>query len=336
MEFPSFNFDFLGEADVREEIIAPLLRALGYRSTTLNDVIREQALSYPQLQLGRRKPTDPLLRGRADYICTAGGGPRWTIEAKAPNVHLTSADEEQAWSYANHPEVRAVYFVLTNGRHFKLYQSNQGPEAGAIFECAYEDLGEKMVILRNLLEPASVLRDHPLQEVDVGLPIGPGLRSIVRVTGGQIRFDRCTAPIPPLGGMLMSITGGSVERSEQGHLEARLSSTVPFQLLQNLNEKLGLHEMHLRTDSVQLSVDACAPTIFKSSRTVVLPKGLRVLDLMTWKEVEVPMNVTATVDTTATGSLLGNKFVGEFVGAFLYREFGLTVETHGRFEIHLA
>ena len=49
MKFPEYNFEALGETDVREEIIAPLLRHLGYRSGTEHDVIREQYLSYPQL-----------------------------------------------------------------------------------------------------------------------------------------------------------------------------------------------------------------------------------------------------------------------------------------------
>jgi hypothetical protein len=41
MDFPDFDFEKLGETDVREEILAPLLRSLGYRSGTENDVIRE-------------------------------------------------------------------------------------------------------------------------------------------------------------------------------------------------------------------------------------------------------------------------------------------------------
>ena len=74
----------MGETDGREEIVAPLLRHLGYRSSTINDIVREQNLRYPNLQLGRRKPTDPLLRGKADYICIAGGLVKWVIEAKTP------------------------------------------------------------------------------------------------------------------------------------------------------------------------------------------------------------------------------------------------------------
>ena len=55
MEFPIYNFDSMGETDVREEVIAPLLRYLGYRSGTLNNIIREQHLSYPPSITGQAK-----------------------------------------------------------------------------------------------------------------------------------------------------------------------------------------------------------------------------------------------------------------------------------------
>lgn len=85
------NIDFtrLNETDVREEIIAPLIRELGYRSSTEHNVLREQSLRYPRLSLGRKDTRkDPLLRGKADYILEAGGLVRWVIEAKAPTCDI--------------------------------------------------------------------------------------------------------------------------------------------------------------------------------------------------------------------------------------------------------
>jgi hypothetical protein len=89
-----------------------LLRYLGYRSGTSANVIREQSLSlrYPKASLGRKNPKkDPELRGRADYICKIDDSVQWIIEAK-PAQDITINDIEQAYTYANHPEVRAVYF----------------------------------------------------------------------------------------------------------------------------------------------------------------------------------------------------------------------------------
>jgi hypothetical protein len=63
----------LNEADVREDVAMPLLRRLGYATGTANDIIREKTLEYPNSFLGRKKKTDPPLRGRADYILTVLG-----------------------------------------------------------------------------------------------------------------------------------------------------------------------------------------------------------------------------------------------------------------------
>ena len=96
MEFPNYDFKKLNEMDIREEIIAPFLRNLGYRSGTEHNVIREQSLSYPKSFLGRKKNSDPILRGRADYICEAHSQIRWIIEAKSPDTPLNQDAEEQS------------------------------------------------------------------------------------------------------------------------------------------------------------------------------------------------------------------------------------------------
>ena len=108
MDIEGLNFEGMNETDVREEFVTPLLRSLGYRSGGTHNVIRELSLRYPRDSLGRKKPTDPLLRGKADYICEADRRIRWVVEAKAPEEDLGSDDVEQAYTYARHPEVRAV------------------------------------------------------------------------------------------------------------------------------------------------------------------------------------------------------------------------------------
>jgi hypothetical protein len=228
VDFPQYNFNSMTEADIREEIIAPLLRHLGYRSGTANDIIREQSLSYPKSYLGHKKNSDPILRGRADYICEARAQVRWVIEAKSPDADLDRDAEEQSWSYANHPEIRAVYFCLSNGRKFKIFQTSRGPDAEAIFKCSYQELESSLTILENILSPDSIIRDHPGHVIDTGVPIGPGLRSIVRITNGSIICQNISPNFPPLKGLIMSITGGSVDRNEFGKLEAYIETVVPF------------------------------------------------------------------------------------------------------------
>lgn len=336
MEFPIYNFNSMNEADVREEVIAPLLRHLGYRAGTFNNIIREQYMSYPKLSLGRRKTTDPFLRGKADYICDVGGLVNWVIEAKAPGEALNEVAEEQAWSYANHPEIRAVYFALTNGREFKLYQTNRGSKAGPLFECAYEQMAANLHAIENILSPTSILRNHPTQRVDIGNPIGPGLRSIVRVTSGHIWYTKISIPIPPLQQMVMSVIDGSVERNEGGSLEAHLQTLVPFQSLQDLNVKLGLNQMWMSSPSTVVSTDSSQPTVFENERRTILPKGMVSLNMMDWTEVALPINVTAVVQTRADGYLVGTVFEGDFFASMTYMELELTLTLEGAFKLHLA
>lgn len=336
MDFPQFDFATLNETDIREEIIAPLLRHLGYRSGTENNVIREQALAYPKSSLGRKKKADPILRGRADYICDVQGQIRWVIEAKAPDAVLDNDTAEQSWTYANHPEIRAVYFCLCNGAAFQIYQTNRGSDAEPIFECVYEDMEESLPIIGNIVSPSAILRDYPGYEVDTGVPIGPGLRSIVRITNGSITYDRNSLNLPPLTGLTMTIKDGSVERNEEGRLETYIETEVPFQSLQRLNEKLGLHSVKLLSESSTISKDPENPTTFLSTTSHILPQGEMALDLMTWREVSIPMNLTVQAQTSAVGVLEGNKFKGQFKAVLTYLEIGLQFWLKGSFQVHLA
>jgi predicted type IV restriction endonuclease len=80
----------LNEQAVREEIIAPLLKALDYRADGDNDIRYEVWLQHRRASLGHKKPTDPPIRGKADYVCSAGRRVSWIIEAKALGAVLTS------------------------------------------------------------------------------------------------------------------------------------------------------------------------------------------------------------------------------------------------------
>jgi len=336
MNFPDYDFQKMNEADVREEIIAPLLRHLGYRSGTKNNVIREQLLSYPNLFLGRKQKNDPILRGKADYICEADNQVRWVIEAKSPNSDLDQDVKEQSWSYASHPEIRAVYFCLMNGPELKLYQTNRGPEEPPIFECGYEQLKDSLTIIENLLAPNSILRDHPAQEVDSGYPIGPGLRSIVRIVTGSITYYDNSLKFAPLIGLSMSITSGSIERNEAGTLEAYIETRMPFESLQKLNEKLGLHSMKLLSEDSSIGTDPAAPIVFTSTSNYTFPQGEAVLNLMTWEESPFPMNMHIQTNTKVVGCLEGNSFQGEFTASTLYREVHREIDINGTFKISLA
>ena len=276
------------------------------------------------------------MRGRADYICNVQGQINWVIEAKAPDAALDNDAVEQSWTYANHPEIRAVYFCLSNGVDFKIFQSNRDPEAEPFFQCKYENMEESMATIINILSPEAILRDHPEYEVDTGVPIGPGLRSIVRITNGSIAYHDNTLNFQPLIGLTMTITDGALERNEKGQHVTYLETEVPFQSLQKLNEKLGLHSMQMFSETDSLSINPDNPTVFTSTTNHILPKGEVVLDLTTWKETQIPMNLSVQAQTTAMGVLEENIFSGEFKAILTYHEVGINLEMNGAFRVHLS
>jgi hypothetical protein len=310
------NLEDLNETDVREEIIAPLIRKLGYRSGTLHNVLREQSLRYPRIFLGRKDYNkDPPLRGKADYILEAGGSVRWVIEAKSPTCEIGTDEIEQAWSYANHPEVRAVYFVLCNGKRILIFQTNRAPSAPALLEIAYEELEEqtKQEIVFNILSPNAVLRDHPPSEIDTKPPLGPGLRSFIRITGGYIRYDKSSFQMPALTEFQATIIGGAVERDSEGRMVAFLELSGPSRSLQEFTERLGLSKFEMLSNDFSFSSSPERPTTFTYAHSVIFPEGEELIDINTWKKVKLPFNLPVSVNATATGVLESNQFKGKFV-----------------------
>lgn len=331
------SFNNLNETDIREEIIAPLIRRLGYRSGTNNNVVREQSLRYPRLFIGRKNSKkDPILRGSADYILEAGLTVRWVIEAKAPDVDIDIDVIEQAYTYANHPEIRAVYFVLCNGKRFVVFQTNQAPQTKPLLDITYNDFEESYHLIAGLLSPESILRDHPKLELDVGQPIGNGLRSVVRITNGIIGYHGCSLNMAVLREMQTGISGGAVERDENNQLVAYLTTIAPTRSMQNFNQRLGLTSFEMYSKDAYVSSDPSKPTTFRSDLRVSIPAGERILDISSWREISLPCNVTCQVITEASGCLNGNRFHGKFLTSMNFTNFGQVIRLDGEFEIFVA
>jgi hypothetical protein len=332
------DFTSLNETDVREEIIAPLIRELGYRSATLHNVLREQSLRYPRIYIGRKdEKKDPPLRGKADYILEAGGVVRWVIEAKAPTCTIDADEIEQAWTYANHPEVCAVYFSLCNGKRLHIYQTNRGPASVPILSVEYEQLSDNdtKAVLSNLLSPASILKDHPAQIVDIRPPIGPGLRSIARVTSGHFSYDKSTLEAPALRELQLAIISGAVERDSDNRLVAFLESRGPSRSIQEFSERMGLSTFEMISNDSTFSTDTTHPTTFTYSRSFIFPAGEELLDMNTWQYVTLPSNMSVKFTVTASGILEGNKFHGTFSNNMVINEV-MPIDLEGRFCIYVS
>src|SRR3990172_4138148 len=141
---PLHDFDFslldspdFKEDSVREEIIMPVLRALGYSSSGPNKIIRSKTLLHPFITIGSKRRPIQLI---PDYLLSVSGNFTIVLDAKTPNEEIKFGDNmEQVYSYAVHPEIRVPYFALCNGKEFALYDV-QNPTPVLFFDMS--DLGE--------------------------------------------------------------------------------------------------------------------------------------------------------------------------------------------------
>lgn len=107
------------EDAVREEIVAPILRHLGYRPDRDPMIVRSKPLTHPYVMLGSSRRSLTII---PDYTLYRGGKARIVLDAKAPGEDVFKGDHvSQAYSYAIHPEVRAPVYGLCNGYHLTLF-----------------------------------------------------------------------------------------------------------------------------------------------------------------------------------------------------------------------
>ncbi|TOJ02866.1 type I restriction enzyme HsdR N-terminal domain-containing protein, partial [Vibrio parahaemolyticus] len=122
--FSNFDFSILDAPDfkedaVREELVLPIIKALGYSVTGDSRIIRSKSLVHPYVAIGSQQRKVSIV---PDYVFTSDSSPYWILDAKSPNESiLKSKHVEQAYSYAIHPEVRAPLYALCNGREFVLF-----------------------------------------------------------------------------------------------------------------------------------------------------------------------------------------------------------------------
>jgi hypothetical protein len=139
------NFDSMNETDVREVIVRPLIESLGYGRDAETRILTEKRLRYDRSFLGHKKPKkDPPLVGRADYICEVISFGRWVVEVKSPSKELSQDVVEQAHTYAMHPEIAASFFLITNGRKFRLYETAKLERAALEWNFEDEDKEESL------------------------------------------------------------------------------------------------------------------------------------------------------------------------------------------------
>jgi len=156
---PLSHFDFsllrdreFKEDSVREEIISPLLKYLGYSASPPNKIIRSRSLIHPFVQIGTRRNEVKII---PDYLLEISGEPEWILDAKGPKelIHK-GVNVEQAFSYAIHPDVRAFTYALCNGHNLVAFSINR---SHPVLDIPLQDLAKHLDLLKQTLSPMAFI-----------------------------------------------------------------------------------------------------------------------------------------------------------------------------------
>jgi hypothetical protein len=154
------------EDSVREVVIAPILTRLGYFPTGSQTAVRSKNLIQPFIYVGTRKHPVNII---PDYTLYFEDRPVLVLDAKSPTESVnSSANVQQAYSYAIHPEIQTNHFALCNGKRLAVY-SIQAKEplldiAFEEFESRWNDI-EKHLAPKYLLEPELRELMHPIRKL---------------------------------------------------------------------------------------------------------------------------------------------------------------------------
>jgi type I site-specific restriction endonuclease len=136
------------EDAVRELVIAPILKRLGYPPTGSVRVTRSKTLRNPFIRAGTRKHPVTTV---PDYTIYVNDKPCSVLDAKAPTENVLAEEHvQQAYSYAVHPEVRCEEFGLCNGRELVIFSTSQQEP---LLHLKFEEFDERWETIEKLLGP---------------------------------------------------------------------------------------------------------------------------------------------------------------------------------------
>jgi hypothetical protein len=156
------NFDFRAletpgypEDAVRENIVKPILQALGYGTSGPHQVTAAKAVSNPFVYLG---PSPHKVSILPDYLLQADGVNAFTLGVTAPSVNIHRGEvPEQTFAYAIHPEVRTFYYGLCNGRELCVYKWTR---VEPVLALPLTHLDERWEELVRLIGPQALTKSH--------------------------------------------------------------------------------------------------------------------------------------------------------------------------------
>jgi hypothetical protein len=314
------------EADVREDIAVPFLRALGYARGTENDIEREHFLRYEALQLGRKKSNDLPLGGKADYLLTVAGAGRWILETKPPDEKVDLDTIDQAISYARHPEVCGHYAAILNGRRFVLFDRSRSSNDSPLIDIQVTT-GEVLAqTLESLLSPTAIRRDCGPPKADLSKGLAKGFRSAVEILGGEIthvdnRWDipaylpqqvreAVEASTQKLHGYISTVKGGKIWRDDDSRIRAQLKWNLPHEELISFMQASKFEDFEYVCLDSTISDDQEKPSIFEVLGAFRLEAGQRIFNVLRWNSQVMQMPLETTILCQATGFLKDDSFAG--------------------------
>jgi len=275
-----FDFELLENSEfqedsVREEIIVPIIKGLGYSSGKPNQIIRSRKLLHPFVSIGSKRKNIFII---PDYLFEVGGKPAWILDAKSPTEEITkSCHVEQAYSYAIHSEVRVNFFALCNGKEFVLYDTQR---IEPVLRFPLKAIPLYWQSLKKFLAPETILADNHFKLAkDLGLHLK------------RLGFDKCDSlifpdvPIVEIGQLdpdMFSFSGGiKVDNNKyvvtfdfDNEVFRQLNGKIPHEAIEKLNIRVPNSRQAIRfEDTAYLVTIDCriGETLEENEDEIFLP-----------------------------------------------------------------
>ena len=161
----TINGEEFKEDSVREEIIHPILRSLGYNANKPNQIVRSRSLIHPFVYIGSVKKNIFII---PDYTIEINSKPSFILDAKSPKEDiLRGKNVEQAYSYAIHTDIRCELYVLCNGNLLSIFSIH---EYKPKYVFSINNLTQHWKELYSVLSPIAIAKPHTVNFVpDLGL-----------------------------------------------------------------------------------------------------------------------------------------------------------------------
>ena len=188
--FDEFDFNLLDSPDfkedaVREEIVFPILKKLGYSASSENKIIRSKNLKHPFCYFGTKKHSVNIV---PDYTFEIDGENKWILDAKRPTEDIRSGKNvAQAYSYAVHQEIRSEIYCLCNGKEITVFDVKHNKP---VLDIHIKDLKENWNELEKFLSPEFVKKPFLKNfKLDFGLFIAKTATDEIYYTPIPFPFD---------------------------------------------------------------------------------------------------------------------------------------------------